>query len=72
VKAALAVLAALVAFSGAHVTVRLAGTYPVAVPVPVLFLAAEFATAAVLVWVIARTWRGLPLLPSPGPWRYLS
>ena len=71
-KAVLVILAALVAFSGAHVTIRLAGTCPVAVPVPVLFLAAELAVCAVLAWVITRTWRGLPLLPSLDPWRYPS
>jgi hypothetical protein len=72
VKAILAILAALVAFSGARVTIRLAGTCAVAVPVPVLFLAAELAAAAVLAWVITRTWRGLPLLPSFDSWRYPS
>lgn len=58
-KAAALALAALVVLSGDHVTVRLSG-YPVAVPVPVLILAAELAVAAVLCWLIIRTARAWP------------
>lgn len=52
-KAAAAVLAALLLLSGIHVTVPLAG-YPVAVPLPVLALLAELAACAALSWLIAR------------------
>jgi len=61
VKAAAVTLAALLLLSGIHVTVPLAG-YPVAVPLPVLALAAELAACAVLGWLIARAagWRTWP------------
>ena len=66
-KAAAIVLASLLMLSGVHVTVPLAGC-PVAVPVPLLVLAAELAVIGLLGWVISRSLRGLPL-PSLLPWR---
>jgi hypothetical protein len=59
VKAAALAIAALVMLAGDHVTVRLPG-YPVAVPVPVLMLAAELAAAVVLVWLLIRKFRAWP------------
>ena len=58
-KAAVVALAALVMLAGDHVTVRLSG-YPVAIPVPVLMLAAELAVAAVLVCLLIRKFRAWP------------
>ena len=53
-KAATVVLAALLLLSGAHVRLWLTPGVPVAVPLPVLALAAELAACAVLGWLIAR------------------
>ena len=58
-KAAALALATLVMLAGDHVTVRLAG-YPVAVPGPVLILAAELTACAVLCWLIIRKARSWP------------
>ena len=52
-KAAAVVLALILLLSGIHVTVPL-GAWPVAVPLPVLALAAELAVCAVLGLLIAR------------------
>jgi hypothetical protein len=59
VKAAALVVAALVMLARDHVTVRLSG-YPVTVPLPALIVAAELATAVVLVWLIVRKARACP------------
>jgi hypothetical protein len=53
VKAAAIVLATLAMLSSWHVTFLLAGQ-PVAVPLPVLALAAELAVCALLGWLIVR------------------
>lgn len=64
---ALLVIGAVLAASGMHVTLRLAG-YPVAVPVPVLILAAELVILGVLCLLIRRAVRAFPLPPLL-PWR---
>ena len=66
-KAAAIIAALLIMLSGDHVTMRLSG-YPVAVPLPVLFLGAELAAAAVLCWLIRRAACSFPT-PSPSSWR---
>ncbi len=66
-KAIAIIAAALLMLSGAHLTLRLAGQ-PVAVPLPVLALAAEMAAAVVLCGLIRRAARDFPI-PSPLPWR---
>ena len=53
-KAVAVVLAALLLLSGAHVRLQLAAGVPVAVPLPVLALAAELAACAILGALIAR------------------
>ena len=63
----LAIIGAVLALSGMHVSMRLAGQ-PVAVPLPVLIIAAELAAIGVLCWLISRAVRGCPL-PSLLPWR---
>jgi hypothetical protein len=64
VKAAAVVLAVLVLLSGWHVTVPLAAGYAVAVPLPVLVLAAGLGACAVPGWLIAQT-AGWHPWPSP-------
>jgi hypothetical protein len=61
----LVIIGAVLALSGMHVSMRLAGQ-PVAVPVPVLIIAAELAAIGALCWLISRAVRGCPfpsLLP---------
>jgi hypothetical protein len=65
----LVIIGAVLALSGMHVSMRLAGQ-PVAVPVPVpvLIIAAELAAIGALCWLISRAVRGCPF-PSLLPWR---
>jgi len=62
VRAAAAVLAAVLLLSGWHIIVPLAG-YPVAVPLPALALVAELAVCGLLGWLIARAGGARPWLP---------